>query len=341
MHTLNPDDWEHDHTFGQGRVSQGERRTLIVALLTAVFMVVEVAAGIGYGSMALLADGLHMGSHALALGIAVVAYVYARRRAGDARFSFGTGKVNALGGFTGALLLAVFAVLMAWESIDRFLHPVAIVFDQAIAVAVVGLLVNGVSVLLLGVHSHDHDDPGHGGHGGHGHGGHGHGGHGHEHGHGGHEHGHGHGQDHNLRAAYLHVLADALTSFTAIFALLGGKYFGWAWLDPAMGVVGSLLVARWSWGLLRQTSRVLLDYQAPEAVQQQVRSAIEADGDDRVVDLHVWSIGPGAWASALTVVTHDPLPPPAYKAKLPEGAGLAHVTVEVHRCPGERETASP
>ena len=350
MHTTDPAGWKHDHTFGQDRVSHGERRTLVVALLTAVFMVVEISAGIAYGSMALLADGLHMASHALALGIAVAAYMYARRRAGDARFSFGTGKVNALGGFTGALLLAMFAVLMAWESVKRFIDPVAIVFDQAIAVAVLGLLVNGVSVLLLGVHDHDHGHE----HDGHDHGSHAHDTHHHDH----HEHRdahgdddhheddhnhsdhHRHGDDHNLRAAYLHVLADALTSFTAIFALMGGKYFGLNWLDPVMGIVGSLLVARWSWGLLRQTSRVLLDYQAPEQFQEQLRTALEAEGDDRVVDLHVWSIGPGAWASSLTVVTHEPQSPSDYKARLPEDLGLTHVTVEVHRCPGELALAA-
>lgn len=313
MHTHDPDRWTHDHTLGQDRVARGERRTLLVALLTAVFMVVEVAAGLTYGSMALLADGLHMGSHAVALGIAVAAYVYARRRAGDRRFSFGTGKVNALGGFAGALLLAVFAVMMAWESIERFIDPVEIVFDQAIAVAVVGLLVNGVSVALLGVHGgHDHGE-----------------------GHDDHAHHHDHHHDHNLRSAYLHVLADALTSLTAIFALLGGKLLGQAWLDPAMGVVGSLLVARWSWGLLRQAGGVLLDRQAPADVLDRVRAAVEGDGDDRVVDLHVWSIGPGIWAACVTVVAHEAAAPDEYKARIPAELGLRHVTVEVHRCPGD------
>jgi cation diffusion facilitator family transporter len=323
MHTTQLEDWQHDHTFGQDRVSRGERRTLWVALLTAVFMVVEVAAGLAYGSMALLADGLHMGSHAVALGIAVAAYVYARRRAGDERFSFGTGKVNALGGYTGALLLALFAIMMAWESVDRFMHPVPIVFNQAIAVAVLGLLVNGISVAVLGVH-HDH---------GHDHGHHDHAHeHEHEHQHDDHAH-HDHGHDdHNLRSAYFHVLADALTSLTAIFALLGGKYFGQAWLDPAMGVVGSLLVARWSWGLIRQSSKVLLDHQEPDHVRERVRAALEVD-DDRVVDLHVWSIGPGVRAATIALVAHEPATPAEYKARIPEQL-LHHVTVEVHRCPG-------
>mgnify|MGYP005851822403 CR=1 FL=1 len=220
----------HDHIFGQDQRRAGESRTLIVIALTAVTMVVEIVAGWLFGSMALLADGLHMGSHAVALTISAAAYIYARKRAGDPRFSFGTGKVNALGGFTGAILLAGFALLMAGESIHRFIEPVPIRFNSAILVAVVGLVVNGLSVFILGDrghgHNHHQDD--------------------------GHHHDHHH--DHNLRSAYLHVLADALTSVLAIAALLAGKYLGWNWMDPAMGIVGAILVARWSLGLIRQTS---------------------------------------------------------------------------------------
>jgi cation diffusion facilitator family transporter len=258
--------------------------------------------------MALLADGLHMGSHTAALGLAAFAYVYARRHAADKRYSFGTGKVNALAGFTGAVVLMGFALLMAVESIDRFLNPVAILFNQAIAVAVVGLIVNGVSVFILGGH---------------------HGGTEHEHGHG---HAH-HHEDHNLRSAYLHVLADALTSLLAIFALLGGKLLGASWLDPVMGVVGALLVARWSLGLIKQSAWVLLDHQAPEHVRQAVVNAMEGTGDDKVADLHVWSIGPGLYAAEVSLVSDNPLTPDDYKALLPDNLGLAHVTVEVHRCP--------
>lgn len=314
MHTTRPEAFRHAHTFGQDRVSRGERRTTWVALLTGAFMVVEIAAGLAFGSMALLADGLHMGSHAVALGVAVAAYVYARRRAGDESFSFGTGKVNALGGFTGALLLAGFAALMAWESVERLLAPVPIVFDRAIAVAVVGLCVNAASVAILGV-----------GRGGHGHG---------DAPEAGAVHPHAHSHDHNLRSAYLHVLADALTSLLAIVALLGGKVLGQVWLDPAMGVVGALLVARWSWGLLRDTSGVLLDRQPPQAVRERVRAALEAGGDERVVDLHVWWVAPGVRAACIALVAHEPLSPEAYKARLPADLGLAHVTLEVHRCPG-------
>ncbi len=310
MHLRGLDNWAHEHTFGQDRVRRGERRTLIVTILTAVTMVVEIAAGLAFGSMALLADGLHMASHAAALGIAVFAYAYTRRFAADPRYSFGTGKVNALAGFTSAILLALFAVGMAVESVGRFIDPVAIAFNSAIFVAVIGLLVNGASVLLLTVphHHHDHDHHHH------------------------HHHDHGSG-DHNLRAAYLHVLADSLTSLLAIFALLMGKYVGAVWMDPAMGIVGALLIARWSWDLLRSTSHVLLDRQASEVIRNDVQVAIEARDTDRIADLHVWSIGPDIYAAEIALVSDDPQPPDYYKALIPRDLGLVHVTVEVHRCP--------
>ncbi len=263
-------------------------------------MVVEIVAGIAYGSMALLADGLHMGSHTAALGLAVFAYVYARRHADDHRFSFGTGKVNALAGFAGAVVLAGFALYMVVESIDRFLNPVTIIFDHAIVVAVIGLVVNGVSIVVLGGH----------------------------HGTGAHAH---HHEDHNLRSAYLHVLADAMTSLFAIFALLGGKYVGATWLDPAMGIVGAALVIRWSWGLLRQSSRVLLDRQAPDHIRHAIIDVIEARPDSTISDLHVWSIGPGYYAVEIAIETAEPRSPEFYKGLLPDDLGLVHVTVEVSR----------
>ena len=306
--------WEHDHSFGQDVRRPGEPRTLIVVVLTGITMVVEIAAGWAYGSMALLADGLHMASHATALSISIAAYIYARRLARDRRFSFGTGKVNSLAGFTGAILLALFAMLMASESFHRLLSPVHIVFDQALLVAVVGLLVNGLSVVIL---SHGTDAPFQS----------------EQHSHHGHNHhhdpaegplhhqsdAHGHsdvlahdhvrssgaspdGHDHNLRSAYLHVLADAMTSLLAIFALLAAKYLALYWLDPIMGIVGATLVARWSIGLLKMTSRVLLDEQGPAAVQEAIRSSIARAGDE-VVDLHLWTIGPGVYALVLSVVS--------------------------------------
>lgn len=317
MHTENIQSWEHDHSFGQDRPRAGERRTLVVTAITLATMVVEIVAGIAFGSMALLADGIHMGTHALALGISAFAYIYARRHAHDRRFSFGTGKVNALGGYTGAILLAIFAFVMVWESVERAVNPVAIQFNWAIAVAVAGLMVNGLCMLILGGHGHDH---GHS--------------HAHSHDHGAHAHGHGHhhGDDHNLRAAYLHVLVDALTSLLAIFALLAGKYLGAVWLDPAMGVVGAILVLRWAKQLLGLTTGVLLDQRADSPVRQRLREAIENDGDNRLADFHVWSIGPGIYAAAISVVTHRPQAPAYYKALIPVDVGVVHTTVEVQRC---------
>lgn len=307
--------WQHSHTFGQDRQRPGERRTLIVIALTAVMMVAEIAAGILFGSMALLADGLHMASHAVALGVNALAYVYARRHAQDPRYSFGTGKVNALGGFCGAVLLAVFTLLMAGQSIGRLIHPVPIIFNQAILVAALGLLVNGVSVFILGVEDTDGDPDHPGGH----------------HQAGEHDHPGAHHHDHNLRSAYLHVMADALTSVLAIVALLTARYLGSVWMDPAMGIVGAILVARWSWGLLRSTSRVLLDRQGPEDLRRKVTEQIEADGDSRVAELHIWSIGPRIWAAEMVVVAHRPGAPDEYRKRIPEKLGIAHAAIEVHR----------
>ena len=282
----------HAHAFGQDQVKPGERRTLWVIALTAAMMVVEIIAGLVFGSMALLADGLHMASHTSAF-----AYIYARRHALDRRFSFGTGKVNALGGFTGAVLLAVFALVMAVESGRRLLHPVPIALDQAIAVSVLGLVVNGVSAWILGAGGHAHH----------------------------HEHG-----DHNLRSAYLHVIADALTSVLAIAALLAAKYFGSVWMDPVMGIIGSLLIARWSVGLLRSTSHILLDKEVPAEMHERVQQALN-DEDTRVTDLHIWCIGPNVFAVIAVLVSRKPVSPEHYKARLPDDMGLQHVSIEIHR----------
>ena len=289
--------WQHAHVFGQDEKKQGESRTLFVIVLTSAMMVLEIVSGLHFGSMALLADGLHMASHAAALGISAFAYVYARRHAHDERFSFGTGKVNALGGFTGAILLSFFTLFMVWESVERVLNPVSIAFNQAILVAVLGLLVNGISVWILGLHSHDH----------------------------------GHSHDHNLRSAYLHVLADALTSFTAIFALLAAKYFGLVWMDPLMGIVGALMVARWSLGLLKSTGDVLLDRQGPEEMRTQIRDQIEGDESDvRIVDLHLWSIGPDIYAAIISIVADRPLTADQCRSRLDMGDTLVHVTIETN-----------
>ncbi len=315
--------WRHDHSFGQDRRRPGERGTQLVIAITATMMVVEIAAGVLFGSMALLADGLHMASHAVALGINAYAYAYARRHARDASYSFGTGKVNTLGGFTGAVLLAAFALLMVSESVQRLVVPVPIAFNQAIGVAVVGLVVNGVSMLILGHHRHGHehhpDD----------------GDHDHDHDHGEPEHA-GAGHDHNLVSAYLHVLADALTSVLAIVALLAAKYFGLTWMDPFMGLVGAVLVARWSFGLLKTTGAVLLDRSAGPGVCAAVTEAIERVDGNRVVDLHVWCIGLNLYSAALTVVTPSPRSPEHYKTLLPSGLNIVHATVEVHAAADEQ-----
>ena len=317
MHTEDLQTWQHDHTFGQDARRPGESRTVLVICITAITMVVEIGSGIYYGSMALLADGMHMASHAVALTISAYAYVYARKHANDSRFSFGTGKVNALGGFSGAVLLSVFALMMAWESSERLIHPMSIAFDQAILVACLGLLVNGVSVFVLKDDDHHH-------------------GHDHEEGH----HHHGHGEDHNLRAAYLHVVADALTSVLAIGALLAGKYLHLTWMDPLMGIVGAVLVARWSIGLLKTTSSVLLDQQGPEKLRDKVSRLIEDGTSDRVADLHLWAVGPGIFATEVTVVSDQPQPPDHYKALLtvPE---IVHCTVEVHQCEAHTSSSTP
>ena len=303
MHDACDEASRHDHVFGQDRSRPGERKTRIVIALTAVTMVVEIGAGLVFGSMALLADGLHMASHSAALGISALAYAWVRRHAEDPLYSFGAGKMNALAGFSGAILLAGFAVLMAWESVVRLFHPVPVAFAHAIAVAVLGLGVNAASAWVL-VRREGEDEPG------------------------GHEHHH----DHNLRSAYLHVLADALTSVLAIVALAGGAFLGWAFLDPAMGVVGAVIVTRWSVGLLVESGRILLDRQAPASVCDRIRQAIEARPGDRVTDLHVWQIAPGGWAAIVTVVSSEHLLPDDYRGLLPDDVGLTHVTIEIVPC---------
>jgi cation diffusion facilitator family transporter len=300
-----------------GNVKLFLSETLGQEMIAAVMMGIEVAAGIIFGSMALLADGLHMASHTAALSINVLAYIYARRHAHDERFSFGTGKVNALGGFSGAVLLAVFAAIMAVESVARLFNPVAIAFNDAIFVAVIGLLVNGLSMFILNhkdshFHDHAHAERTHD-----------------EHVHAN-DHRHHHPHDHNLRSAYLHVLADALTSCLAIVALLAAKFFGLIWMDPLMGIVGAVMVLRWSVGLLRSTSHVLLDRQAPIAIQQKVVDIIQKNGDNQVVDLHLWAVGPGIYAAILSVNTELPQPPEYYKQLIAHNLNLVHVTVEVN-----------
>lgn len=309
MHTKQLNKWTHDHVFGQDQKHAGEMRTLLVVALTAIMMVVEITTGLIYRSMALLADGLHMASHTTALGIAVFAYVISRRLASDRRFAFGVGKINSLAAFASAVMLLGFALIMVIESTDRLINPLLIAFDQALIVAVVGLVVNGVSAWVLISTPHDH-------------------GHSHNH-HDEHEH---HGHDHNLRAAYLHILADAATSLLAIVALLAGKYMGAFWLDPVMGLVGAALVTRWSYGLIRDTSRVLLDRQTEEHKALALKESIEKDSVDLVTDLHIWNIGHNIFAAEIALVSDNPNTPDYYKSLIPSNLKIVHATVEIHRC---------
>lgn len=326
----------HDHVFLGQDHRRNERRVWWVIALTAGMMVIEIIAGNLYGSMALVADGWHMSTHAGAMLITALAYGYARRQARNPRFTFGTGKLGELAGFASAIVLALIATLIGWDSLARLVDPVPIRFDEAIAIAAAGLVVNLVSAWLL------RDDHGHAhGHGGHApeparHDHHEHG-HNHEHEHV-HEHGAAHGRprrthDNNLRSAYVHVLADALTSVLAIAALLAGRSYGWLWADPAMGVVGALVIARWSWGLIRDAGTVLLDA-TPQSgrMRRDIEQALDA-GDGEIADLHVWQVGPGHYAAIVSLVTRHPRDSAFYKAKLAHIAGLSHLTVETQACP--------
>ncbi|QIB35055.1 CDF family Co(II)/Ni(II) efflux transporter DmeF [Ancylobacter pratisalsi] len=321
----------HGHNFLGEDHRRHERRTWIVIAITASVMVLEIAAGSMFGSMALLADGWHMSTHAAAMLITAFAYRYAARHADDARFSFGTGKVGDLAAFASAIVLAMVALLIGWESALRIAAPVSIDFNEAIVVAIFGLVVNLVCAWLLR-DDHDHYH-------GHGHGGHDHKSHSHE---DEHDHDHPHGmppqankaaRDNNLRAAYLHVLTDALTSVFAILALLGGSLYGFLWLDPVIGVVGAVVIARWSFGLLRDTARVLLDFSAPRrGLTQAIRTTLERP-DVTVTDLHVWQIGPGHHAAVVALRAATPKAPGTYKDQLAHIDGLSHVTVEVNALP--------
>lgn len=314
MTTYNPSATGHDHFFLGSDHQRNERKVWLVIALTASMMLVEIVAGTLYGSMALVADGWHMSTHAGAMLIAVLAYRFARRHAGNPRFTFGTGKLGDLAGFASAIVLALIALLIGWESLVRLTQPIHIDFNQAIAVAVVGLGVNLVCAWLLkDDHAHHHH-------------------HGHEHHHSNDEHhAPGKGRDNNLRAAYLHVLADALTSVLAILALLLGRSYGWSWADPAMGVVGALVIARWSWGLIRDSGSVLLDAAAEgQDVRQEIREAMAPTGS-QVTDLHVWQVGPGHFAAIVSLMAREPREPAAYKALLAHIHELSHVTVEVQR----------
>lgn len=310
MHSHSIDQWTHEHAFLGDKHDENERRTWFVVALTLVMMVAEIVAGSLFGSMALLADGWHMGTHAAALGIAAFAYRFARRHLGNAHFTFGTGKFGDLAAFASAIILGVIAVEIAYESVLRLITPVPIIYGEAIAVAVLGLCVNLASALILRDshhhgHAHDHDD---------------------------HDHHHHHHHDNNLRAAYVHVMADAATSVLAIAALLVAMYSGWVWADPAVGLIGSVVIASWAFGLVKASGAVLLDVRADEKMEKVIRARMEV-GEDRVTDLHLWQVGPGHCAVLVSLVSDKPKQPAVYKKRLAGLKGLSHVTVEVETCP--------
>jgi cation diffusion facilitator family transporter len=307
--------WTHDHVFDEGSQA-AERGTRLVMWITAVMMVIEITAGWWFNSMALLADGWHMSSHALAIGLSAFAYSAARKFARDPRFAFGTWKIEILAGYTSAVSLLGIAALMAFSSIERLFSPSPIHYRDAIIIAVIGLVVNVVCAFILGDahhHGHGHD-------------------HGHDHGHEAGDHHHHH--DLNLKSAYVHVIADAATSVLAIAALFGGWKFGWAWLDPLMGIVGAVLVAVWAKNLIVDTGKVLLDREMDAPVVEEIREVVEADVNDsgtRIVDLHVWRIGRQSYSCAIGVVTRDPsLTVDAIRERLAAHEEIVHSTIELH-----------
>jgi len=306
MHAHSLEDWQHSHEFSI-KNDKGERRTHYVLILTAIVMFIEIVAGSLYGSMALLADGWHMGTHVAAFMITIFAYRYARQHADNPAYAFGTGKVSVLGGFASAIALAVVALVMLIESMQRIIDPQMIQFNEAIAVACLGLLVNIISAFLLKDDHHHHHEGEH----------------------------HHHHHDHNLKAAYMHVLADALTSLLAIIALVLGKYFGWNWLDPIMGIVGAIIITRWAYGLLKQTSPILLDGSIDADYQSGIKETIEKDSDNRISDIHIWKVGANHYAAIISLVTHYPKPTQYYKGLLKDFHKLSHTTIEVHTCEGD------
>ena len=338
MHTDNLSRWTHEHRFDSGNEA-GERGTRLVLWITVAAMAIEIAAGLWFNSMALLADGWHMSSHALAIGLSAFAYATARRYAHDPRFAFGTWKLEILGGFASAIVLLGVAALMLFGSVERLLAPQAVRYQEAMAVALLGLLVNLLCAKILGkAHHHEHAHEPHG--------------HGHHAPHDDHDHRDGHAQhrahDHhddsahhdlNLKSAYLHVVADAATSVLAIVALAGGWIYGWAWLDPAMGIVGAVLVAVWAKGLIAQTSKVLLDREMDHAVVDEIRTVLEPADDPahtRITDLHVWRVGKRGYSLAVILVTHDNrLTPHAVRQRLAVHEEIVHSTIEIHLCEGD------
>lgn len=311
MHSHSLESWQHQHAFLGKHHGRHERRTWLVVALTAAMMIAEIVGGTLFGSMALLADGWHMATHASALAIAALAYSFARRSVHDPRFSFGTGKVGELAGFSSAIILAMIALAIAYESVERILNPVGIAYGEALATATLGLGVNLLSAWLLRGDDHHH--------------------------HGDDDHVHHH--DHNIRAAYVHVLADALTSVLAIAGLVTAWQFGWSWIDPLVGIIGAGVIIAWAANLVRNSGAVLLDTVPNPKLLTRLRERLEIGGD-RVSDLHFWRVGPGHAAVIVSLVSDRPQTPDVYKARLVDIDGLSHVTVEVQPCPSHARTAS-
>ena len=314
MHSHSIDDFRHSHVFLGAAHARNERKTWTVIAICAAMMVAEIIGGLWFGSVALVADGLHMSTHAGALLIAALAYTYSRRYARDERLAFGTGKLGDLAAFTSAIVLAMISLLIGYESIDRFFNPVQIAFNQAIPIAVLGLGVNLLSAFLL---RDDHDDA--------------------------HAHVHGHERqedliasfhrDHNLSAAFVHVMADAAVSVMVVIGLVAGRQFDWVWMDPVMGLIATFVILSWSWSLARAAGAVLLDVSPDPVLSRKIAARLEQAGD-RVSDLHLWRIGPGHLAAVVSLVSDHPNTPSFYKKRLAGLPGLPHVTVEVEPCPG-------
>ena len=312
MHTQSIDEFRHSHVFLGHTHEQNERKTWAVIVICAVMMFAEIVGGWWFGSVALISDGLHMSTHAGALLIAALAYTYSRRYVNDARLAFGTGKFGDLAAFTSAIILAMIALLIGYESVDRLISPVSIAFNQAIPIAVVGLGVNLLSAYLL------RDDRDH------------HRGHAYQH---DHEHSHVH-RDHNLRAAFVHVMTDAAVSVLVIIGLVAGRQFGWVWMDPIMGLVATIVILSWSWTLIRSAGSILLDVCPDPSLARKIALRLEQDSD-RVSDLHLWRLGPSHLGAVISIVSHNPRPAEQYKRRLSGLPGLSHVTIEVVHFPGE------
>jgi cation diffusion facilitator family transporter len=323
MHSQSIQQYQHSHVFLGEAHERNERKTWTVIAICTAMMLAEIVGGVWFGSVALVADGLHMSTHAGALLIAALAYTYSRRYARDEGLSFGTGKLGDLAAFTSAIVLAMIALLIAYESLDRFFHPVSIAFNQAIPIAGLGLGINLLSAFLLR-DDHDHHDA-----------------HSHDHDHADDESDHAHThreigdyhRDHNLRAAFVHVMADAAVSVLVIIGLVAGRQFGWIWMDPLVGLIATVVIMSWSWSLVRSAGAVLLDASPDPVLSAKIAARLQRHGD-RISDLHLWRVGPGHLAGIISLVSDHPESPRVYKERLSDMPGLSHLTIEVERCPG-------